>query len=70
PIKLFINSANKTFCLINTIHQNGKDLDHLPWTMFIFKPANLECVDNMCTIISVHLCIILQSGTNIILLGH
>ncbi|KIK91630.1 hypothetical protein PAXRUDRAFT_149071, partial [Paxillus rubicundulus Ve08.2h10] len=53
PIKLFINSADELFGLITTIRQNGRVANHLPWTAFIFKPANWECVNDTHAIISV-----------------
>ncbi|KAF9234314.1 hypothetical protein BU15DRAFT_52767, partial [Melanogaster broomeanus] len=51
-IKLFINSADKIFGPITTIRQNGKVTNHLPWTTFIFKPADWERVNDTRTIIS------------------
>ncbi|KIM55591.1 hypothetical protein SCLCIDRAFT_134398, partial [Scleroderma citrinum Foug A] len=50
PINLFVNSADELYGPITTIQRDGR-VRHIPWTIFLLKPLDWDCVNDVRAII-------------------
>ncbi|KAG6371388.1 hypothetical protein JVT61DRAFT_9604 [Boletus reticuloceps] len=50
-INLVINSADELYGQITTIRRDSCAREHIPWSVFVLKPSDWECVQDMRAVI-------------------